>query len=386
MDIDRWLEQSYGREVMRPGLERVAAFLQNHKTAAPAANILVVGTNGKGSVATALAQYLSAAGERTLLFTSPHLLTVRERVRIDSAQLDEAAWMTVGKIIESADISYFEAVFCMAVLLGKGCDTGVWEAGLGGRYDAVNALDNVELIVLTGIGHDHLEILGGTLERALAEKLSVVRRNVPVVVGPLPDRLQQLAGQMIGRRRGVYLPADATLPARWEKVVQRLRAGHPVPASHARTLAWALQTLDRLPPDDLPSFDPLPCRWQKIGKLIVDVGHNREAAAFAAEQIGAQKRRLQVTLALRTRKDAAAVIRELAVVDHLVSSWELPDLGTEFYPPSQLAELLRAGGVSGAIETSFDLQCIHTEEDRLVFGSFVLAGKVLAASNAHEAV
>ncbi|MEW5775049.1 MAG: bifunctional folylpolyglutamate synthase/ dihydrofolate synthase [Thermodesulfobacteriota bacterium] len=138
----------------------------------------VVGTNGKGSTSLYLAELARAHGLRAGLYSSPHFVSVRERIRVDGRFLSEAAWARLGSEVQAAagdlGLTYFEFITVLAVLgfARAGVQLAVMEAGLGGRYDAVSALakDHGDLTLFTPIGLDHTAVLGPTVARIAADK------------------------------------------------------------------------------------------------------------------------------------------------------------------------------------------------------------------------
>ncbi|HET9325255.1 MAG TPA: folylpolyglutamate synthase/dihydrofolate synthase family protein [Candidatus Eisenbacteria bacterium] len=149
-------------------------------------SIHVAGTNGKGSVCAIIERVLREAGHRTGLYTSPHLVDFRERIRVGGRWADdpwlEDALDRIERLPEAKDRTFFE----VATALGFLCfaehdvDLAVVEVGLGGRLDSTNVL-TPELSVITAIGLDHTEILGDTIEVIAAEKAGIVKPGVPVV-------------------------------------------------------------------------------------------------------------------------------------------------------------------------------------------------------------
>jgi dihydrofolate synthase/folylpolyglutamate synthase len=129
---------------------------------------IVGGTNGKGSTATTLAALLQAAGLRTGLFTSPHLIRYNERIRIDGQAVDDAALCAAFERIEAASgstsLSFFEynALAALEVSARAGVQALVLEVGLGGRLDATNIVD-ADVAVLCSVGLDHMDWLGDTI-------------------------------------------------------------------------------------------------------------------------------------------------------------------------------------------------------------------------------
>ena len=160
--------------------------------------IHVAGTKGKGSVSAMMASVLAAGGHRTGLYTSPHLHTVRERIRVDGAPVTEAefaglvnsVWPAVREVGEAGGyggVSTFEMMTLMAFLHFRqvAADVQVIEVGLGGRLDSTNVV-RPAVSVITPISLDHTATLGGTVGRIAAEKAGIIKPGVPVVVAPQP--------------------------------------------------------------------------------------------------------------------------------------------------------------------------------------------------------
>ena len=152
----------------------------------------VAGTNGKGSVCAYLDGMLRSEGKRTGLFTSPHLVKMNERIVTGGEQISDAQFCAVFeetlKAVHCmerdglAHPTFFEFLFGMAVLAfaEAGAEYAVLETGLGGRLDATSAVENPAVCVITSIGLDHMEYLGGTLGEIAGEKAGIIRPGVPV--------------------------------------------------------------------------------------------------------------------------------------------------------------------------------------------------------------
>ena len=181
-------------DAYKPGLERMTAFdeLLGHPSGA-FKSIHVAGTNGKGSVANMLAANLSASSYKTGLYTSPHILDFRERMRIKdgSAPVSMVPEEYVLDFLqryrsdfERLSLSFFEITTGMAFkwFADSGAEWAVVEVGLGGRLDSTNII-TPELSVITSIGLDHCALLGNTLQEIAAEKAGIIKPGVPVVIG-----------------------------------------------------------------------------------------------------------------------------------------------------------------------------------------------------------
>ena len=174
-------------------LEHTKTFLK--RLGNPAADrkiVHVAGTNGKGSVCAYLQAILMAEGKRTGFFTSPHLVSVNERIRVDNIQIDNETFLKVFRkvlkivrqMVEDGieHPSSFEFLFGMGMTAFAETDVEyiILETGLGGRLDATNAIDNPALAIITSISLDHTAILGDTIEKIAGEKAGIIKPGVPV--------------------------------------------------------------------------------------------------------------------------------------------------------------------------------------------------------------
>ena len=181
--------QRVGGDAYKPGLERITSFCQHLGN--PQRNyytIHVAGTNGKGSVSHMLASILREAGYRTGLFTSPHLVDFRERIRVDGEMIPKQKVVNFvdkhREKMQELDLSFFEMTAAMAFDYFDQSDVevAIIETGLGGRLDATNLITPI-LSVVTNISMEHTEFLGDTIEKIAAEKAGIIKKSIPVVVG-----------------------------------------------------------------------------------------------------------------------------------------------------------------------------------------------------------
>lgn len=171
--------------------------------------IHVAGSNGKGSVCASLSSILGCAGISCGLFTSPHLVTTRERIRINGEMISEAQFLEDFR--EVADLlaanpqlphpTYFEYLFLMAMLRFRkaGVEAAVLETGLGGRLDATNAVEKPDVCVITSICLDHTEYLGETIPRVAAEKAGIIKEGIPVFYDGTDEEAAQVIAQKAGQ-------------------------------------------------------------------------------------------------------------------------------------------------------------------------------------------
>jgi dihydrofolate synthase/folylpolyglutamate synthase len=389
-------------------MRRFAEALGNPQTQVPC--IHVAGTNGKGSVAAMLEAVLRAAGWRTGLYTSPHLVRLGERVQVNRTALsdDELA----GQVSElrplvceieqqggrAAGPSYFEFMTGLAFrhFARRHCDVAVIEVGLGGRQDATNIVDP-ELSVITSIGLDHCEMLGDTLEAIAREKGGVIKSGRPVVIGRMPEVAERVLREMAGRRgspaqtvREVFgqNPND-TPETNLSGEYQRWNAATALLAGRALAPRWRID--DELTRRALRNVS-WPGRWQRIvlpeRDVIVDASHNGEGAEALATELAALAARIgdrlvAVTGALGERRARAilqAVCRHAREV-HLV----VPDQRRactieqlQALVPAAYAGVVRAATVAELFPGARQCRAGHAGDTVVVTGSIYLAGEVLS--------
>ncbi len=183
------LFQNVGKEAYKEGLANTITldkhFGQPHKRYK---TIHVAGTNGKGSCSHTIAAILQNAGYNVGLYTSPHLLDFRERIRVNGAMMPQQRVidfvMDERGFFEPLNPSFFEITTALALLYFKeqNVDVAVIEVGMGGRLDCTNII-TPELSIITNISFDHTQFLGDTLEKIATEKAGIIKDNVPIVVG-----------------------------------------------------------------------------------------------------------------------------------------------------------------------------------------------------------
>lgn len=269
------------------GLETTAALLQDlgdPHTVIP--SIHIGGTNGKGSVAALVAEALGCAGWRVGLYTSPHLVSFRERIRVGGVPISEAAvamWTArMAPRIQELGATFFEASTAMAFadFAARGAEIAVVEVGLGGRLDSTNIVTPL-VSAVTKIAMDHMKYLGGNLTEIAREKAGIAKPGVPFVIGERNPALVEVLrcearriAQEAGARSDVrVLPPDYEWagPLGLRGLHQRRNAG----VAHGILMA--------LPERWRPSQEAItkgfadaraPGRLDRRGKWLFDVAHN----------------------------------------------------------------------------------------------------------------
>ncbi|MEQ7418592.1 bifunctional tetrahydrofolate synthase/dihydrofolate synthase [Xanthomonas campestris pv. campestris] len=405
-----YIEQQHP-SVIAMGLERVREVAARLQIAAPAAHVIVVGgTNGKGSTVAFIEAIGRAAGWKVGTYTSPHLLRYNERVRIHGVEASEAQLVAAFVAVEAARgdtaLTYFEfgTLAALWLLQQSALELAVLEIGLGGRLDSVNIID-ADVAVITTVDIDHTDWLGEDREAIGAEKAGIIRGWKPVVLGEIDPpssvlrRAYQLGANAI-RAGSDYFhePIDAQ-HWRWRDVAQTLEL--PMPALQApvqlANAAAAIAALQALPVE-VPATAwaqgvaaaQLPGRLQRVARdgveLMLDVGHNPQAARALAQALGtATPAGTTVALyAALADKDVRGVVEALT---GCVDQWALAGLeGAR----GQSAEALRArlqgtaaaqaachGDVAGALHAV--LAEAQPGDRVLVFGSFHTVADALQA-------
>lgn len=383
------------------GLERVAEVYSSLDCAMAVPVITVGGTNGKGSTCAMLEAMLRAAGYRTALYTSPHLVRYNERVRIAGVEAGDAelaeAFAAVEASRKGTPLTYFEFGTLAALWLFSRAkiDAAILEVGLGGRLDAVNVVDP-DCAVLTSVAIDHVDYLGADREAIGREKAGIFRRGRPAVVADPdpPQSVLQAPGQLLLINRDFGYAEQERQWSYWGPGGRRGGLEYPalrgrVQLRNAAAALCALETLrDRLPlamqearrglaEVSLPGrFQVLPGRPQ----IILDVAHNVEAARTLADNLAASAfapETIAVCGMLRD-KDIAGVLREVAP---RITRWHLASLPG---PRGAQASLLSTH-LPDAVKTEHDSAANAFaaaignagENDKIVvFGSFLTVGEV----------
>ncbi len=290
---------------IKPGLERIIRALNilgNPNSEYP--QIIIGGTNGKGSTAAFMGSVLDAAGYRAGLFTSPHLYRFEERIRVGNQLLpsEDLPYLVADIRKTGVDLSYFEFTTAMALLhfSRAGVDLALLEVGLGGRWDATNAVDPV-LSIVTGVAMDHSDWLGDTLEQVALEKVQILRPGRPAILGRIPQEVKEVVfdeAALIGAQ--VYLlgrdfrlgPAGGKLVySGLSRSMEGLDLGLKgfFQLSNAACAIAALESLEKTGiniPSDAVHKGLAEVRWpgryhvvQESPRLIVDSAHNPDAVA-----------------------------------------------------------------------------------------------------------
>ena len=338
-----WL-QSLPRLSGEPGLDRMKALLAALGDPQKRGRYVhIAGTNGKGSVAAFTANILQKAGFKTGLTISPYVLDFRERFQIDGQMIPpETLERLAAKVRAAAETLaetpvQFEAVTALALCWfdEEHCDVAVLETGLGGRFDATNAVENTLVAAITRIDLDHTELLGDTVEKIAAEKAGIVKPGCIAVTYPVQEKeaLQAIAAACIREKADLVAPEAEDIHLRRGGLFEnRMEYGGyevnlALPGAHqacnaamAIEIALALwrQGLDI--PDEaiLEGLEAtrFPARIEVLRSqplILLDGSHNPAGAAALAATLGAQKlpQKPAAVLGVLADKAAAEMLRAL---------------------------------------------------------------------------
>lgn len=374
-----WLysTQQFG---IKLGLENTERLLEGRGNPHDGLRILhVAGTNGKGSVCAMLDAILRRAGHRTGLYTSPHLIEFRERIRVDGRMIPREA--VAEGLTRIRDLSsgwdhsptFFEitTVLALEYFAASGCDYVVLETGMGGRLDATNAVTPV-VSVITPVAMDHAEWLGDTIAAIAGEKAGIIKPGVPAVSAPQkPEAAEVLQARAGGALTMVTEPWAGGLPLEGEH--QKWNAAVAVAALEAAGICPSRDVVE----DGLGSVR-WPARFQRVGpNIVVDGAHN----PHAVESL------VKVWKGAFPGKKAVVIFGALLDKDYEQMITGLAEIASEFWfvpvASARTADLVNFAPLTRVQSRSFAslrdaLDAMGSGgEDYLITGSLFLAGEAL---------
>ena len=306
--------------------------------------IHIAGTNGKGSCSHTLAAILQEAGYKVGLYTSPHLVDFRERIRVNGHPISEQRVIDFVEqeraFFEPLNPSFFELTTALALLYFKEqqVDVAVIEVGLGGRLDCTNIITPV-LSLITNISFDHTQFLGNTLEQIAVEKAGIIKEHVPVVIGETVPETRTVFKQKAAICKAPIYFAEEEPEVLSSKVCQtggrdyisqnfgnlHGQLGGEYQERNANTVLKALSLLQKIfniTPNNIvrgfanvTTLTGLRGRWEKLREnpiVICDTGHNVAGWKWLAPQIkSAVCRKLRLIFGMVDDKDVETVIKLL---------------------------------------------------------------------------
>lgn len=345
LQLNEWLArlETYSPHEIDLGLERVQVMLQRLKLATPATVIHVAGTNGKGSSVAMLDACLRTTDHCVGSYTSPHLRRFNERIRVDGVEASDDEIVAAFEVVEAQrdgmPLTYFEfgTLAALVVFAQRSVDVAILEVGLGGRLDAVNAVEpSVSLI--TSVALDHCEWLGDNVEAIAAEKAGVMRSGKPAVfaAADLPQAIKAKAEAIgaelfVSNRDYQWSVANGTWSWQFGGValagLERPSLPGDIQVQNAAGVLMVLAAAGFEQLLDVGLINSVLTRLELAGRaqtvaerFVVDVAHNPAAAAALADAIGEIGTGCAAVtiLGMLNDKDVGGVVTEL---DELTEHW-----------------------------------------------------------------
>lgn len=365
----------------------------------------VAGTNGKGSTSAMIESALRAGGHRTGLYTSPHLVSFRERIRTDGTPITREAVVrhveTVQEAMEKtgAELTFFEITTLAAFLEMREREVavGVIEAGLGGRLDVTN-IARGDVAVITSVGIDHSEFLGHTIPEIAREKAAIIKTGSVAVTGALDAEAERVVAERTREVGARWLafgrdfgPLPALVAAPHEQRRGALAGAHQVRnAAVAAAAVDALAPRFRVTPQDRDR-GILAVRWPARletvrrrhgdGALVLDAAHNPEAVGVLAaslDSVAPQRPRVLVFAAMADKDWRAMLATLVPHFDRIVVA-PLPMARAE--DPARFVEVAPA-----AVEAQSPLHALElAEQAASAHGSIVVTGSIFLLGKLYRA-
>ena len=307
--------------------------------------IHVAGTNGKGSCSHTLAAILQSAGYKVGLYTSPHLVDFRERIRINGTPVSQEYVIDFVKnhrsFFEPLHPSFFELTTAMAFnyFAEQQVDVAVIEVGLGGRLDCTNIIQP-DLCLITNISFDHVQFLGDTLAKIASEKAGIIKPGTPVIIGETTSETKPVFAKKAAQEKAPIhfaeeemLLHDSNISQQGKRIYQTKdyadlegELGGLCQIKNTNTLLSAIRVLQNIGYNikethvregfsSVCSLTGLMGRWQKIQDqplMICDTGHNKGGIQYIVEQISNQNyRQLHIVMGMVNDKDISGVLAML---------------------------------------------------------------------------
>jgi dihydrofolate synthase/folylpolyglutamate synthase len=391
---------------------RLLAALDNPQARLPPV-IHIAGTNGKGSTQAMIRVGLEGAGKSVHAYTSPHLARFHERIRLAGELISEAH---LTEVLDECyaknggeNITYFEITTCAALLAfaRTPADYTLLEVGLGGRLDATNVIEKPALSVITPVSIDHEQFLGNTLAKIAGEKAGIIKRGVPVVVGPQDDEAMEVI-EDVAARLGAPLIAHGQ---HWHVYEERGRLifqdetgllDVPMPAligaHQVQNAGIALAALRHLGMDEAACEVAMtgarwPARMQRLktgplveaaagAELWLDGGHNAAAGHALADVLaGLPKRPTHLICGMLNTKDVTGYMAPLAPHVESLTAISIPGEAATLSAEETEAAAQSVGITATRAEDALSaLQAIIAKDPSarvLICGSLYLAGHIL---------
>lgn len=406
------LFQNVGKDAYKEGLENTYEldkhFGHPHKQFK---TIHIAGTNGKGSCSHTLAAILQSAGYKTGLYTSPHLVDFRERIRVNGTPVPKdyvTSFVEENRsFFEPLHPSFFELTTAMAFkyFAEQHVDVAIIEVGLGGRLDCTNII-TPDMCIITNISFDHTQFLGNTLEKIAKEKAGIIKSGIPVVIGETSTETRTVFQNKAAETHApITFAEDESLVEDWKTGTDGYRIyqtkdyadlegelGGLYQIKNTNTILTAIRQLKQIgytiTEQDVRNGFANVCkltglmgRWQTIEtspKVICDTGHNVGGISYIVEQLKHETyKHLHIVIGMVNDKDISGVLSLLPKdADYYFTQASVK----RALPAEEMAQKAYAANLQGSyydnVQTALEAAKAKADKDDLIFvggSSFIVA-------------
>lgn len=406
------LFQNVGKDAYKEGLENTYEldkhFGHPHKQFK---TIHIAGTNGKGSCSHTLAAILQSAGYKTGLYTSPHLVDFRERIRVNGTPVPKdyvTSFVEENRsFFEPLHPSFFELTTAMAFkyFAEQHVDVAIIEVGLGGRLDCTNII-TPDMCIITNISFDHTQFLGNTLEKIAKEKAGIIKSGIPVVIGETSTETRTVfENKATETHAPITFAEDEPLVEDWETGTDGYRIyqtkdyadlkgelGGLYQIKNTNTILTAIRQLKQIgytiTEQDVRNGFANVCkltglmgRWQTIEtspKVICDTGHNVGGISYIVEQLKHETyKHLHIVIGMVNDKDISGV---LSLLPKDAYYYFTQASVKRALPAEEMAQKAYAANLQGSyynnVQTALEAAKAKADKDDLIFvggSSFIVA-------------
>ncbi len=405
--------QRQGASAYKDNLDNTIALcemLNNPQNSFP--SIHIAGTNGKGSTANMLASVFQQAGYKTGLYTSPHLVDFRERIRINGVMIPEN---NVVNFVENYKTefsaispSFFELTFAMAIdyFRSQNVDIVIMETGMGGRLDSTNVVNSI-LSIITNIGLDHTQFLGNSLESIAKEKAGIIKKNISVVIGEYQketidifkykaqklNSLLYLSKDIVevkedGEKQLVFsdgkLWGELNFPIKAKYQLKNLQTA--IAGLFLLQKEWKLTKqciIDGL--ENISQNTSFAGRWQQISdkpKIILDTGHNVDGLTYTMNQLrNISYNNLHFVFGMVSDKDIEKILELLPKdAQYYFCQANIPRAMDKKYLSQQALRFGLSGNIFPSVANAYNNAVNNCKSDDLLFvgGSTFIVAEVVA--------
>ena len=413
-EIQDWLEKKiqHKEKFINYSLENVnTVFLKLQLDFKRTKIIIVGGTNGKGTVSNLISSIYFRSGYKTGLFTSPHMLKINERIRVNEDEINSKNLLSIlnfiYKVKGEIELTYFEFLTLASLVYfkKKKCEIIIMEVGLGGRLDSVNILD-ADCSVITNIGDDHKEFLGKTKSKIAYEKFGIVRPKQMVIFGSkkVPKRvvndLEKIEAKLYVYGENYSYEMDAQ---NWNFIMNNVNLKLPFMKNNTnfkihncavaiaslfllrKTIPFKIIDLKKT----IKNFD-LWGRFQKIintPQLYVDVCHNNHAAQQLSKELKKLKKRYKKKIiAIFNVQKNKEYKKIFSTLNSVIDFWKIPISKDEslVFNENSSSSLLNKKNISygHTLENILELTLSKkTDSIYIIFGSFIIVSATLRFLN-----